>query len=254
MGEVFYYHELDSTNDEAKRLLRAERSEDGSFCVPSRLYGTVVTARRQTAGHGRLGRSFASPGGDSIYASFILKPPVRPAEQRITAFAAVAVCMAIEKTTFYKPGIKWVNDILLDGKKVCGILAEADARAVILGIGINININEDSLPAGLSEIAGSLSMDKETRSQFFDILTKEVFRCTAVSEATGSKETAEAAALMNEYRARSVLLGMPVVLLRGDEKRNAFCEGIADDGALVVKYDDGSVDELRSSEISVRPV
>jgi len=244
VNNVLHYEELDSTNAEAKRLIRGEHNRDGSFCVND-LYGTVITAKSQTAGRGRLGRSFASPGGGSIYASFILEPPENPAEQRITAFAAVAVCLAVEKTTSYKPGIKWINDILVDGKKICGILAESVPGAVILGIGININLAGSDLPDG----AGSLVMDEKERPRFFETLIEEVFHCINVSD---SPE------LMDEYRERSVLLGKAIILLRKDEYPGnyigvpAFCEGIADDGALIVRYEDGSIEELRSGEISVR--
>ena len=239
MREMFFYEEIDSTNDEAKRLLR-----DGKAS-----FGDVVAARRQTAGRGRRGRAFVSPGGDSVYASFILKPPERPAEQRITAFAAVAVCLAIERTTSYRPGVKWVNDVLADGKKICGILAESVPGAVILGIGVNINLDCGCLPEDLRETAGSLSMDKETRTLFFDALAEDVFRCAAAAE---KADAAETAALMNAYRARSVLLGKLVVFLRGDTTCRALCENIADDGALIVRYENGKTEELRTAEISVR--
>ena len=234
MKNILSYDEIDSTNAEAKRLLRGEYSGD-------ELYGVIVTARKQTAGRGRLGRSFASPGGDSVYASFILKPPEHPAEQRITAFAAVAVCLAIEKTTSYKPGIKWINDILVDGKKICGILAESVQGAVVLGIGININLEEDDLPVELRDAAGSLQIDKDTRERFFKTLIEEVFCYMTVAEKPD---------LMDEYRTRSVLLGKPVNI--GSDSIPAFCEGIAGDGALIVRYENGSTEELRSSEISVR--
>ena len=237
MKNLLYYDEIDSTNAEAKRLLRGGKDE---------LYGTVITARRQTAGRGRLGRSFASPGGDSVYASFILKPPENPAEQLITSLAAVAVCLAIEKTTSYKPGIKWINDILVDGKKICGILAESVPGAVVLGIGVNVNLSEDDLPEELHDIAGSLKMDIETRTLFFDTLTEEVFRCMAIAD------TEKTTSLMDEYRERSVLLRKPVYI--GSDGIPAFCDSIADDGALIVRYEDGSIDELRSGGISVRLV
>jgi len=191
MTGILYFDEIDSTNDEAKRRLRA--GED--------LLGSVIAADRQTAGRGRLGKSFASPGGDSIYASFVLKLPESLAEQKITIFAAVAVCYAIEKTTSYRPAIKGVNDILAEGKKVCGILAESVPGAVVLGIGVNINLREDDLPDELREIAGSLNMDKVTRAHFFEELIGEVFRCMSAAEKAAS---AEAALLMDEYRARSV--------------------------------------------------
>ena len=236
---MYSYDEIDSTNNEAKRLLR-KRGGDGSFCV-SDLYGSIITARRQSAGRGRLGRSFASPGGDSVYASFILEPPENPAEQRITSLAAVAVCLAIEKTTSIKPGIKWINDILVDGKKICGILAEAVPGAVVLGIGININLDTEKLPDELHETAGSLKMDQETRALFFIALKEEVFHCMAVA---GNPD------LMDDYRARSVLSGKSIYI--GSNSIPAFCEGVADDGALIVRYENGASEELRSSEISIR--
>jgi len=253
--KLFSYEELDSTNNEAKRLLRNTGAESDAVgpirmaAGPSELFGSVITARRQTKGRGRLGRSFESPGGDSVYASFIFEPPEDPAGQRITAFAAVAVCLALERTTSYRPGIKWINDILIEGKKICGILAESVPGAAILGIGVNINLKEDDLPYELREKADSLSMDEETRTRFFNALAEEVFRCMAVASAP---DTDEAAGLMDEYRLRSVVLGKAVVLEQGKEKRSAFCTGIADDGALIVSLEDGSVEELRSGEISVR--
>ena len=236
------------------------------------LYGAVVTASRQSAGRGRNGKPFASPGGDSIYATFILRPPEDPAEQRITAFAAVAVCHAIEKTTSYKPGIKWINDIYLDGKKICGILAESVPGAVILGVGININLDKKDLPDELKKSAGSLKLSAEERAMLFESLREEVFRCMDIA---GRPGTEEAAALMDEYRARSVVIGKPVLLLvetdillnpcycipamntqnhDGYFRVPAYCEGIADDGALIVRHTDGSFEELRSSGVTVQLV
>jgi len=293
------YDELDSTNDEAKRLLHAARQGDDSIkgtvpvigpikgtvpvigpikgTVPvieegvTGLYGVVVTASRQSAGRGRNGKPFASPGGDSIYATFILRPPEDPAEQRITAFAAVAVCHAIEKTTSYKPGIKWINDIYLDGKKICGILAESVPGAVILGVGININLDKKDLPDELKKSAGSLKLSAEERALLFECLREEVFRCMDIDR----PDTEEASALMDEYRARSVVIGKPVLLLLetdislnpcycipamntqshdGYFRVPAYCEGIADDGALIVRHTDGSLEELRSGGVTVQPV
>jgi BirA family biotin operon repressor/biotin-[acetyl-CoA-carboxylase] ligase len=229
------YEELDSTNDEAKRLVRAGTSE---------LYGTVITARRQTAGRGRKGRGFLSPGSGgtqpgSIYASFILEPPENLAEQFITALAAVAVCEAIEETTSYEPGIKWINDVLVDGKKICGILAESIPGAVILGIGVNINLKIDDLPQELTDTVGSLKMDEKERQCFFNALVGNVFRCVPGSP-------------MDAYRKRSILTGQNIIIIQGENKRPAKALGVADDGALIVEYEDGSVCELRTGEITVR--
>ena len=239
---TYQYDVVDSTNDEAKRLLSARRRAK---------HGTIITASEQTNGRGRLGKSFASPGGDSIYVSFILKPPEDPAEQRITAFAAVAVCLAIEKTTSYRPGIKWINDIYLEGKKICGILAESVPSAVVLGIGININQSQGSFPDELRESAGSLIMNAEERARLFECLQEEVFRCMAVAERPG---TVEAVHLMDEYRTRSVLLKKGILLSQGNTTIPAFCEDLANDGALIVRFIDGSVEELRSGDITVQLV
>ena len=318
--KIIQYEEVDSTNDEAKRLIRAATpasadskppiTDDNSVAVTPalyNLYGSVVVARRQTAGRGRRGREFASPGLDSVYASFILPPPQNLEGQLITAFAAVAVCEAIEQTTSYKPGIKWVNDIFVDGKKVCGILAETIPHAVVLGIGVNINLGKDDIPDELRDIAGSLYMDDATRERFFSVMAALVFRymetagCGATGtggwaqgcEATGASGWAQGcgatgaglwaeghgatgaglwaegcgatgadgwvqgcgatgADLMGAYRTRSILLGNRINIIKDEVKRSAVAAEIADDGALVVRYDDGSIDTLRSSEFSVR--
>jgi len=188
---IIYYDEIDSTNDEAKRLLREGKAGPGA----------VIVARRQTAGKGRGGKSFFSPGGGSVYASFVLKPTENPAEQRITVFAAVAVCHAIEKTTLYKTAIKGINDVLVDGRKVCGILAENIKEGVVLGIGVNVNLCESVFPDDIKEIAGSLQLDEETRTVFIKALTEEVFRCMAIAD---KPDTEVAAALMDEYNARAI--------------------------------------------------
>ena len=204
---IIEYDEVDSTNEEAKRLVKsatavaseAEQSDaiagdakqsdaiageakPGEASSLAGLYGSVVTARRQTAGKGRRGKSFFSTGGDSIYATFILPPlscadpTSSPPEDFITVTAGRAVCEVIEKSTLYIPSIKGVNDVIVGGRKVCGILAEGVPGAVVLGIGVNINMEEKDFPEELREIAGSLIMKKEERSRFFDSLVETVFK------------------------------------------------------------------------------
>ena len=281
--KIRLYDELDSTNNEAKRLVReamatgatdisdllrtscassASKTTDlfnavgtaaatGEPCltdatntnqVLSALYETGIVARRQSAGRGRRGRGFFSPGGNSIYASFILKPPNNPCEQLVTVSAAVAVCKAIEKTTSHKPDIKWINDVLIDGKKICGILAETIPNAVILGIGININLNENDLPAELRGIVGSIVLNEIERKILFDTLAETVFQ---------NATTFTSSAIIGEYRARSILLGKYIYVFQNNERQRAFATNVADDGALIVKYENGIVETLRSSEVSV---
>ena len=235
------YDELDSTSNEAKRLVREGNAAE--------LYGTVIVAHHQTAGRGRMGKSFASPKGDSVYSTFILPPPDNPAEQLTTALAAVAVCEAIENTTSYNPGIKWVNDVFVDGKKVCGILAEsiqdvsANQGAVVLGIGVNINLNEDDLPDDLRNIAGSLIMNEVEKEAFFKALVEKIFSYVSSQE--------KDMAFVDAYRKRSILIGKNIIVKQGEKNRPAVALGIADDGALIVEYEDGSSDELRTGEVGI---
>ena len=171
---VIEYEEIDSTNEAAKRLVR---DRTAALDINDELYGTVITAKKQTAGKGRRGKTFFSPGGDSIYASFILPPPENLAEQHITTLAGAAVCETIE-TVFRKPAdvptIKGVNDVMIKGRKVCGILTEGIPGAVIIGIGININLNEKDFPEELQEIAGSLLLDSDERTRLFKALTEAI--------------------------------------------------------------------------------
>jgi BirA family biotin operon repressor/biotin-[acetyl-CoA-carboxylase] ligase len=123
--------------------------------------------------------------------------PENFAEQVITPLAAVAVCEAVERTASYKTQVKWVNDVLIDGRKVCGILAESLPGAVVLGIGININFPEEGLPEDLRKIIFSLQLNGNERKQLLDALVKEVFLCAM---AEGEK----ADNLMSCYRSRLV--------------------------------------------------
>jgi BirA family biotin operon repressor/biotin-[acetyl-CoA-carboxylase] ligase len=152
VNKFYYYDVTGSTNDEAFNLGMAGEPE-----------GTVVIADAQTKGRGRLQRSWHSPAGSNIYTTIILRPTMDPAvTPQISILAGVAVAEVLES---YCPGrikVKWPNDILIDGKKVCGILSQAKADVnkvdfVILGIGINVNINK--FPDEISDIATSLSME-----------------------------------------------------------------------------------------------
>ena len=185
---IVEFAELDSTNEEAKRMVRAAVN-------PAELFGAVITARSQSSGKGRRGRSFYSPETGSVYASFILPPPENFSEQVITPLAAVAVCEALEKTTSCKPRVKWVNDVLIEGKKVCGILAESIPGAVVLGIGININLHDKDVPEDLKETVFSLKLNDSERTRFFDALVEAVFRNVLVAGDRADR-------LMDDYRSR----------------------------------------------------
>lgn len=216
--------------------------------------GYVSIAESQTAGKGRMGRSFYSPAGSGVYFSIVLRPNFN-AEQSllITTCAAVAVAQAVETITRQDAKIKWVNDIYVNGKKVCGILTEASIdiengglHYAVLGIGINLMPPEGGFPEDILNKAGALlddniSGDLSCRmvaavlDRFFDLYPNILER-----------------SFLEEYRRRSILTGQCVDVLRGESVRPATVEGIDDDFALIVTYEDGSTAHLSSGDVSIR--
>ena len=227
---------VDSTNNYAKKM-SASHSER-----------CLILAEEQTAGRGRRKRDFYSPYGTGIYMSLVF--PVETSLAKfvpITVAASVAVVRAIQKLTNIKCDIKWVNDIYLDGKKICGILTEAVSdfesgilTTVVVGIGLNVSTKE--YPEELQEIAGSLLADSVTRNEFVAAITEELFRLA---------ENLETPELMEEYRVHSCVIGKEITWLEKDEKKEGFVTGMNAQGHLLVETKDGSV-TLTAGEISVR--
>lgn len=223
------YDTVTSTNDLLKEKARAG--------APA---GTVIVAARQTAGRGRMGRSFLSEEG-GLYMSVLLRPEGAAADAlQITAHAAIAVSLAVEKHTGKPCAIKWVNDIYQRGKKVCGILAEGQASAhgmdfVVLGIGINLSEPCGGFPAELRGIAGALAAPVDKDALLRDIL------------ANLAAEPAYA-----EYAKRDMLFGKPITVYRGGAAVcNAVANGItADFGLRIVT--EGGEEVLRTGEVTVR--
>lgn len=212
--------------------------------------GLVVIARRQTGGRGRMGRSFSSPPNTGLYMSLFLKPAMQAEEAvRITTMAAVAVCRAIEAFTDQKAEIKWVNDVFLAGKKVCGILTEASVNVengrmeyAILGIGVNLYEPEEGFAAEIKSVAGAVFGQKagyyaerfacELLRQFFLFYHGEPY--------------------IEEYRARSLLTGREILYTVQGKEMRATVVGIDDNCGLIVKNIAGEIAVLRSGEVSVR--
>lgn len=221
--------ETDSTNRVAKELARQGAS-----------HGTAVLAKRQTAGRGRLGRSFFSPGG-GLYLSVILRPALAPADLTLmTPMAAVAVCRAVESLCPLRPGIKWVNDLYLGEKKLCGILCEAAGGAVIVGIGMNLRTPEGGFPAELNAAALDCPVERET-----------------LAEAIASALLAECQKLpgtgfLAEYRLRDMVCGKTVTVHPvGGQPYPAKALSIDGRGRLVVDAG-GVLQALEGGEISIR--
>ncbi len=237
--QMEYYDCVDSTNRLAK-----ERAEQGA---PE---GLCIISNAQTAGRGRLGRSFSSPADTGLYMSLVLRP-LLPAQKvlSVTTAAAVAVCRAIERVSDRKAQIKWVNDVYCDGKKVCGILTEAGfqgdkLRYAVLGIGINVCDPVGGFPDEIADIAASV-FGKGAGDR--DALAKAVLDAFCEEYAHLAQERYVA-----EYRARSCLVGKPVTVKAPDGDREATALGVDEQCRLLVRYTNGGEDALSSGDVSIR--
>lgn len=240
--DLHVYKTVDSTNNVAKKL-----AAEGAG------HGTVVLAVHQTHGKGRLGRTFISPANSGIYLTLLLKPSFDMSQSvLITSAASVAVCRAIEKVCGQTPSIKWVNDLYLDGKKICGILTEAmtdfesgTIEYVALGIGINCHIG--SLPEDLRSIAGALEGD----------FSKNQLAAEVINQTLSIVEDIEARSFISEYKERSFVLGKQIRIYKTGYSDtavplNGCALDIDQNGGLVVLYSDGQRETLSSGEISIR--
>ena len=243
-NSILWFDSIDSTNTRAKELAAAG--------VPA---GTVLVADMQTGGRGRMGRSFHSPAGTGIYLSVILRPDCKPeALMHLTCACAVAARQAIEKVTGLDCGIKWINDLVLSGKKVAGILtelslaADGKVRYAVLGIGINCNQKFGDFPPEIAAIATSLSTETGTpidRSRLIAALIEEFFLMD--QQLIPGKDT-----IMEAYRKRCITLGKEVSVHRSDSVRHGIARQLDADGGLTVEFPNGCLETVNAGEVSVR--
>ena len=244
-----------STNDEAKLM-----------AVNGAAHGTLIAAEGQERGRGRFSRQFHSPPGTGLYMSIVLRPDIRSSDAPlITVIAAVAVCRAVKRTTGMSPAVKWVNDVFLDGKKICGILTEStfdsesgNITSAVVGIGINISIKKGDFPAELRRTAGSLYPDGDARvsrnTLAAAVLNETLDLCKSVfhPEPPPTEDEAARRGLMREYRELSLLTGRDVIYTRGRESGSGRVLGIDDDARLVIRVnEDGDTVTLNSGEVSI---
>jgi BirA family biotin operon repressor/biotin-[acetyl-CoA-carboxylase] ligase len=216
--------------------------------------GTVIAASQQTAGRGRRGRSFYSPDKTGLYISVLLRPAMAAEDAvLITTMAAVAMCEAIEAVSGQATAIKWVNDIFMGGRKVCGILTEASVSMetggvdyVVLGAGVNLYPPSEGFPEEIAATAGSVfaeaqpDLHNRLGAAFLNHLLPRV-------------QAGDWPGYIDAYRKRSLVLNRTVeVLSSGDGCKKAFVKGIDDRCRLDVRFEDGSEALLSSGEISVR--
>ena len=231
--------EVDSTNTRLLALAREGAPE-----------GTVLIARRQTGGKGRRGRTFQSQTG-GLYLSVLLRPGLSPDRLTLaTPMAAVAVLQALE-TVGVEAEVKWVNDILLNGKKLCGILAETagpDPACPGLVLGVGLNVDQRAFPAELTGIATSLALEGYLVS--IQSLTKALLdRLPDLASDLAAGKTAH---WMQAYARACKTLGKPVWVLTGDRRVPAFARDLGPGGELLVTWADGSPGIVNAGEVSIR--
>ncbi|MBQ5765054.1 MAG: biotin--[Clostridia bacterium] len=234
------YDSLISTNKTAKELAENGAKE-----------GTVIVAKKQTGGRGRLGRSFYSPEGTGLYFSIILRPDFSPEQNLlITPAAAVAVSTVIEALTDTKAQIKWVNDIFINGKKVCGILSEAKLNAkgtteyVILGIGINLTPPKGGFPKDIEFVAGAL-FNAPQNDTANEIMVKTVTTFLSLYQGLTDDK------IYTEYEKRLMLKKAEVNYTENGEVKHGTVLGVDRSFNLIINKADGKEFHLSSGEVTI---
>ena len=238
-----YVDTIGSTNDELKK--------QAALGAP---HGTVLAAGQQVGGRGRLGRSFHSPAGTGVYLSILLRPDCRPEElMHLTCAAAAAMVEAVEAAAGFRPSIKWTNDLVFGHKKLGGILTELGLNSqgldyCIIGIGINCLQSPEDFPPELQSMAASLSMaagHPVSPVKLACAMMEALFKMDR-SLLTGKD------VMLRAYRENCITLGTEISLLRGEEIRHGRALDIDDSGALLVQFEEGTVETVNSGEVSIR--
>lgn len=236
--KVCVFDSVGSTSDEARTLGKLGGGRAAFFI-----------AKEQTSGRGRRGRSFVSREG-GLYLSYLLHPTLAAHDSiMLTVFSAVALCEVIEEITGAAPGIKWVNDVFLGGKKLAGILAEGEfsedgEKFNYAVVGIGVNLHGTVLDGQIDSIATTLERETGVRVDIADFAVKLAKKLLAFEEKSSLS-------YMEAYRARSVILGKRVKMTSAGEEFFAEVSSIEDDGAILVRLDSGEEKKLYSAEVSV---
>lgn len=241
--EIRYFSQVDSTNNEGKKMAAADCPE-----------GALVLSEEQLGGRGRLARGWFSPAAKGIWFSVILRPPVSPYEApKFTLMAAVAVCTAIIRCCKVDCRIKWPNDILYEGKKLVGILTEMNAEVdainyVVIGMGINVNIEEEEFPEELRDIATSLSQitgQSVSRMDLFLAILEELEAAYTEVKEKGF------AGIIKTWRNLSGTLGSSVRVLAPGRQFDGMAVDIDEEGALLVETEQG-LERVLAGDVSIR--
>ncbi len=241
--KIHHFEEVPSTNDVAKEIARTSSEER-----------IVVLAETQTKGKGRMGRQWFSPKG-GVWLSIILRPRISPKEAlKLTFITSLAVAKTIQKTFGLKTEVKWPNDVLVNGRKVCGILTEASTRGnivdyAVVGVGINANIDLASLPSNLQDTATSLKHE----------LSHEVRRKALIKNLLQNLEHNYKRlqrgmwnAMLQEWKSHATFLGEQVEVASFGEVFVGEALDVDEDGALIVRLEDGVLKRVVAGDVTVR--
>ncbi|MDP8214066.1 MAG: biotin--[acetyl-CoA-carboxylase] ligase [Candidatus Euphemobacter frigidus] len=242
---LHFFRTIDSTNDFAKKIAGRGGPE-----------GTLVVSEEQTAGRGRMGRSWISPPGTGIWMSLLLRPPFLPSQAPlITSLAAVAVAGSIRRVTGLPAGIKWPNDIIINDKKVGGILIELSAgeRFVkYLIVGIGINVNTEDFPEEIREHATSLRISSGRKISRMEILISVLRELERLYSA--ALLSFDFKPILETYRSWSATIGRRITATRSGREFSALALDITPNGGLLIEKDTGGIEEIISGEVQlIRP-
>lgn len=241
--KIYYFDTIDSTNKKAKEIALEE------------VEGTIVISEEQTLGRGRLGRDWVSPKGKGIWMSIILKPQIDPMKvAKITQIGAAAVSLALEDLDI-KSYIKWPNDIVMNRKKVCGILTEMSCELnminyVIMGIGINVNLDKQDFRGEIENVGTSLKVETGKKISRKKLLGLFLNRFEELYTSFINKDNFEDT--LKICRDKSILIGREVRIIKGRDEKSGKVVGINDEGELLVDYGENKVENIMSGEVSVR--
>jgi len=242
-NKIYFYDEIDSTNNEAKK-----KAEDGAT------QGTLVITECQNSGRGRRGKKWISPSGSGIWMSFVLRPTIHPyGASMITLVAALSVVSALKNIKNLECSIKWPNDIVANGKKICGILTEMSSELdsvnyIVIGIGINVNITE--FDEDIKDIASSVFLETGLtikRSQVVADFARYFEKYYSIF-----MQTQDMSGLLDAYNKLLVNAGREVKISNINSQFIGNAIGINNKGELLVKKHDGNIEKIMAGEVSVR--
>ena len=243
--KLFFYEETGSTNDDIKKMANE-----------SALNGTLVVADRQTAGRGRRGRSWISPKGEAVYMSLLLRPKCMPNQAAaLTLVMALAVTEAIEELEPGKSGIKWPNDIVMNGKKVCGILTEMGLEQNAIDyvvIGVGINVNQSLFDEEIVTTATSIALELGEKIERTKLIGRILYYFE--QEYAEFEKTSDLTRLVERYNQYLLNRERQVRVLDPKGEYEGLALGINEKGELLVKCQNDEIVEIYAGEVSVRGI